>query len=157
MAESEIRSVMVPLAGAHLLIPNATVAEVVAYSSPEPTQDAPDWLLGTFLWRGWQVPLISFASLTESNQAEPVGNARLCITKTLIDNERMPYIAILAQGFPRLTTITTDNVTEVPMQTKPIAVAGKVIVENTEAFVPDLDRLGHLVAHATFGALPLTS
>lgn len=157
MADTEIRSVMVPLAQAHLLIPNATVAEVVGYSSPEPVSDGPDWLLGTFLWRGWQVPLVSFAALTESDEAEPVSNARLCITKTLIDNERMPYIAILAQGFPRLTTITPENITEVPMQTKPIAVAGKVIVESTEAFIPDLDRLAHLVAHAAFGALPLTS
>lgn len=157
MADTEIRSVLVPMTGAHLLIPNATVAEVVGYSSPDQTPDGPDWLLGTFLWRGWQVPLISFASLAESSEAEPVSNARLCITKTLIDSERMPYIAILAQGFPRLTTITPENVTEVPLQTKPIAVAGKVIVENTEALVPDLDRLAHLVAHAAFGALPLTS
>ncbi len=157
MADTEIRSVMVPLSGAHLLIPNATVAEVVGYSDPDPVADGPDWLLGTFLWRGWQVPLISFAALTENRDAEPVNGARLCITKTLINNERMPYIAILAQGFPRLTTITDENLTEVPMESKPIAVAGKVIVESTEALIPDLDRLGHLVAHAAFGALPLTS
>lgn len=157
MADTEIRSVMVPLAGTQLLIPNATVAEVVGYSEPDAIADGPDWILGTFLWRGWQVPLISFAALIESRESEPVNGARLCITKTLIDNERMPYIAILAQGFPRLTTITQDNLTEVPMDSKPIAVAGQVIVESTEALVPDLDRLGHLVAHAAFGALPLTS
>ena len=56
-----------------------------------------------------------------------------------------------------MTTITEETITEVPMQSKPIAVAGQVIVDNTEAFIPDLDRLGHLVAHAAFGALPLTS
>jgi chemosensory pili system protein ChpC len=32
-----------------------------------------------------------------------------------------------------------------------------VTVNEEEAIVPDLDRLGHLVAHAAFGALPLTS
>ncbi|AKS40745.1 chemotaxis protein CheW [Wenzhouxiangella marina] len=157
MAETEIRSVMVPISGAHILVPNATVAEVVGYSDPQPVPDAPEWLLGTFLWRGWQVPLISFAALTETAETERTNGARFCITKTLIQNERMPYVAILAQGFPRLTTITEDNLTEVPMDSKPIAVAGKVIVESTEALVPDLDRLGHLVAHAAFGALPLTS
>jgi len=157
MADTEIRSVLVPLSGGHILIPNATVAEVVGYSEPEPVQGAPEWLLGTFLWRGWQVPLISFANLTESSATESVENARLCITKSLIGNERMPYIAILAQGFPRLTTVTDDNLTEVPLEAKPIAAAGKVIVDSTEAIVPDLDRLGHLVAHAAFGALPLTS
>jgi chemosensory pili system protein ChpC len=157
MSDIEIRSVMVPLTGMELLIPNATVAEVVGFTRPEPVTGAPEWLLGTFLWRGWQVPLISFANLTDDAVTESVNGARLCITKTLINNERMPYIAILAQGFPRLTTVTGDNMTEVPSETKPIAAAGRVIVENTEAIVPDLDRLGHLVAHAAFGALPLTS
>jgi chemosensory pili system protein ChpC len=157
MSDIEIRSVMVPLTGMELLIPNATVAEVVGFTRPEPVTGAPEWLLGTFLWRGWQVPLISFANLTDDAVTESVNGARLCITKTLINNERMPYVAILAQGYPRLTTVTEDNMTEVPSETKPIAAAGRVIVENTEAIVPDLDRLGHLVAHAAFGALPLTS
>ncbi len=156
MSESEIRSVMVPLSGTHILIPNATVAEVVGYSDPEAVPGAPEWLLGTFLWRGWQVPLISYSLLTEQAEKESTSGARLCITKSMINNERMPYIAILAQGFPRLTTVTEDNLTEVPSDSKPIAVAGRVIVESTEAIVPDLDRLGHLVAHAAFGALPLT-
>lgn len=157
MSDTEIRSVVVPLSGVQILIPNATVAEVVSYSSPDPIQDAPEWLLGTFLWRGWQVPLVSFATLTEHAETESVEGARMCITKTLIDNERMPYIAILAQGFPRLTTITEDNLTEVPSESNPIAVAGKAIVGDMEVVIPDLDRLGHLVAHAAFGALPLTS
>jgi len=157
MSETEIRSVVVPLTDVQILIPNATVAEVVGFSKPEPIQDAPDWLLGTFLWRGWQVPLISFATLTEYASGESVEGARMCITKTLIDNERMPYIAILAQGFPRLTTVTEDNLTEVPSDSNPIAVAGGAIIGDMEVVIPDLDRLGHLVAHAAFGALPLTS
>jgi chemosensory pili system protein ChpC len=157
MSETEIRSVVVPLTGVQILIPNATVAEVVGYASPDPIPDAPEWLLGSFLWRGWQVPLISFAALTEQTESESVEGARMCITKTLIDNERMPYIAVLAQGFPRLTTITQDNLTEVPSESNPIAVAGKAIIGDMEVVIPDLDRLGHLVAHAAFGALPLTS
>lgn len=157
MSDTEIRSVVVPLTGVQILIPNATVAEVVGFANPDPVADAPDWLLGTFLWHGWQVPLISFANLTEHAEAESIEGARMCITKTLIDNERMPYIAILAQGFPRLTTVTEDNLTEIPSESNPIAVAGKVIVGDMEVVIPDLDRLGHLVAHAAFGALPLTS
>jgi len=42
MSETEIRSVMVPLTGVEILIPNATVAEVIGYSEPEPISDAAD-------------------------------------------------------------------------------------------------------------------
>jgi len=157
MSEKEIRSVMVPLGKGHLLIPNASIAEVVAFSPPDPVSDAPVWLLGTFQWHGWQVPVIGFSTLVDDEPEIPGNDARLCVTKTLIENQRMPYIAILAQGYPRLTTITEDNLSEEPLETKPIAVAGRVRIDDIEAYVPDLDRLGHLVAHAAFGALPLTS
>lgn len=157
MSETEIRSVIVPLTGVEILVPNATMAEVVGFSDPEPIPEAIDWVLGTVLWHGWQVPVISYARLIEQAEAEDTHGAKLCIIKTLIDTDRMPYIAILAQDHPRLTTVTEDNLEEVETETNPIAVAGRVSVDGREAVIPDLDRLGHLVAHAAFGALPLTS
>lgn len=157
MSETEIRSVMVPLTGIEILIPNATVAEVIGYSEPEPISEAVDWVLGTLLWHGWQVPVISYSRLIEEASQEETRGARLCILKTLINTERMPYMALLTQGHPKLTTVTEDNLEEIPSDSNPIAVAGRVQVEGREAVIPDLDRLGHLVAHAAFGALPLTS
>ena len=157
MQEFEIRSVMVPVSGLYLLLPNATVAEVVGYTDPEPVPGSAQWLLGTMMWHGWQVPLISFARLIDQSHTEASQGARICITKSLIKNEKMPYIGILSQGHPRLITVTDENFVEVSTEGNPIGVAGQVTINDREAVVPDLDRLGHLVAHAAFGALPLTS
>ncbi|MGK7294680.1 MAG: chemotaxis protein CheW [Candidatus Wenzhouxiangella sp. M2_3B_020] len=156
MPETEIRSVMVPVTDAELLLPNAAVAEIVGYSTPEPIEQAPAWLLGNVLWHGWQVPVISYGVLTEQLESETVEGAKICVTKSLISNERMPYIGILAQGFPRLVTVTEPALTEVPESSTHIATAGKVIIGDREAWVPDLDRIGQLVAHAAFGALPVS-
>lgn len=157
MSDTEIRSVMVPVTGVDLLLPNATVAEMIAYAEPDPIPEAVDWVLGTILWHGWQVPVISFSGLIEESEKEDLKGARLCILKTLINSDRMPYMALVTQGHPRLVTITRDNFEQVPTESNPIAVAGRAQVEGRDAVVPDLDRLGHLVAHAAFGALPLTS
>lgn len=156
MSEAEIRSVIIPLTQMEILVPNATVAEVANYVEPQEISDTPPWMLGMFLWRGWQVPLIAFAVLAEAVHEESTDNARICVTKSLIGNARMPYFAILAQAFPRLNTITATDMVEVATDTNPIAVAGRVIVAEREVVIPDLDRLGHLVAHAAFGALPVT-
>ena len=155
MPETEIRSVMVPVIESELLLPNASIAEIVAYSTPEPIDQAPEWLLGNVLWHGWQVPVLAFGVLTEAQDAEPIEGAKICITKSLIENERMPYIGILAQGFPRLVTVTEAALSEVPGSSSHIALAGKVVIGDREAWVPDLDRIGQLVAHAAFGALPV--
>jgi chemosensory pili system protein ChpC len=155
MSETEIRSVLVPVTDAELLLPNASIAEIVAYSQPLPIDQAPEWLLGNVLWHGWQVPVLAFGVLTEAQDAEPIEGAKICITKSLIENDRMPYIGILAQGFPRLVTVTEAALSEVPGSSTHIAVAGKAIIGSREAWVPDLDRIGQLVAHAAFGALPV--
>jgi hypothetical protein len=39
---------------------------------------------------------------------------------------------------------------------KSLGVYRRVTIEEKEAIVPDLDRLTHLVTHATLGALPIT-
>lgn len=156
MAETEIRSVLVPVTDAELLLPNAAIAEIVGYATPDPIEQAPDWLLGNILWHGWQVPVVAFGVLTEQHEQEPSEGAKICITKSLIGNERMPYIGVLAQGFPRLVTVTESALTEVPDSSTHIAIAGKAIIGDREAWVPDLDRIGQLVAHAAFGALPLS-
>lgn len=155
MSDGEIRSVIVPLTGMEILIPNATVAEIMNYTQPQPISDTPPWMLGHLLWRGWQVPLISFAVLTDAAAQENTVSTRICVTKALIGNPRMPYFAMLAQAFPRLTTITASELVEVSTDNNPIAVAGRVAFEEREIVVPDLDRLGHLVAHVAFGTLPV--
>lgn len=156
MSEAEIRSVLVPISDAELLMPNASIAEVVDYADPEPLETGPSWLLGNVLWHGWQVPVVSFAVLTEQQPDEPTGHAKLCITKSLVQNDRLPYIAILAQGFPKLVTVTQSALNEVENSSQHIAVAGEAILGEHRAWVPDLDRVAQLAAHAAYGALPVT-
>lgn len=148
MSKTEIRSLLVPISGGMALLPNATVAEVLDFSPPEPVAAAPDWMLGLLLWRGWHIPVISLAMLAGLAESEPVSGARLCIIKTLADNARMPYIGFLVQGFPRLTTVTEADLTEVPSDEYPTAVAARVIIGDREAFIPDLDCLARLTAEA---------
>jgi len=156
MSETEVRSVLIPIAGTDLLLPNASIAEIVGYSTPEPIAEAPDWVLGNIIWHGWQVPVISFSMLTEMHKAEPIEGARICILKSLAAIQKMPYIGVLTQGFPRLVTVTEAGLAEVPQDQAHIAMAGHCVIGDREAVVPDLDRIGQLVAHAAYGALPVT-
>src|SRR5437899_551186 len=78
----DIRGVMIPITGGRVLLPNATIAEVVSYTNPEKIPNAPDWLLGRLPWRGWRLPLFSFAMLSGSTPQRtfaangPEGEAR---------------------------------------------------------------------------------
>ena len=65
-----IRGVLIQVAEARLLLPNATIAEVLSFSEPDPIADAPDWLLGRIRWRGWQLPLVGFSRFTGTGRDE---------------------------------------------------------------------------------------
>jgi chemosensory pili system protein ChpC len=145
----EIRGLMIPVTGTRVLLPNATVAEVITYSIPEKIADAPAWILGRLSWRGWRLPLFSFAMLTGRAGQETVGNAKVAVLKALSGNAKMPFIAMLAQGFPRLTTITPELLIPTGDEgEQPVGVHAQVLVRDDHAVIPNLDQIEALVAQA---------
>jgi chemosensory pili system protein ChpC len=145
----EIRGLMIPVTGTKVLLPNATVAEVITYSAPEKIPNTPAWLLGRLSWRGWRLPLFSFSILSGGAGAETVSNAKVAVLKALSGNAKMPFVAMLAQGFPRLTTITPDLLipTGDESELQP-GVHAKVLVRDDHAVIPNLDQIELLVAEA---------
>jgi len=143
----QVRSVLIPLQGAQLLLPNASVAEVVGYEPPELLSDAPDWLLGQVSWRGQSVPLVSLERIMGQPMDEQTSRqTRLAICYTLNGNTQAPYIAILAASIPRLIQISDNNIKpESEARELGSEVLRQVRVDGEPALVPDLDALEHRV------------
>ena len=137
-----IRGVLIQVADARLLLPNATIAEVLSYAAPEPLEDAPDWLLGRIRWRGWQVPLIAFSTLAGMGEHDAsLRGQRVLVLKTLGGDTRLPYFAMLTQGFPRLVTVSPAMLVEQPDVQLGEGVAAAVRYQDEEALVPDMDSI----------------
>lgn len=145
----EIRGVLIPISGGRLLLPNATVSEVITLSTPEPVADTPDWLLGRVGWRGWRLPLVAFSKMAGLPEPEGMLNSRVTVLKVFGGNPRMPYVAMVTQGFPRLTTIRDDSL--VPAsdgEALPAGIHLRVQVRDDEAIIPDLGYIEREVARA---------
>ncbi|MGA9422383.1 MAG: chemotaxis protein CheW [Rhodanobacteraceae bacterium] len=145
----EIRGVMIPVTGGRLLLPNASIAEVITFSTPEVVDGAPDWLLGRLPWRGWRLPLFSFSILSGLTTFEVYNNARVVVLKAFGGRPQRPYLALLAQGFPRLTTITPDVLaaTEDSDENMP-GVKSVVTTNDDSAVVPDLAAIEAMIDEA---------
>ena len=146
---NDIRGVLIQIAGSQLLLPNAATVEVLSYADPEPIAHAPDWLLGQIRWRGWRLPLVSLPILTGRLADESRMNARVAVLKALGGNSGMPFIALLVQGFPRLTTITPDLL--IPTGDESAHATGvhaQVLVRDDQAVIPNMGQIEALVAQA---------
>ena len=144
-----IRGVLIQVADARLLLPNATIAEVLSFSEPDPIADAPDWLLGRIRWRGWQLPLVGFSRFTGTGRDEGGLGSKVIVLKALCGDPKHPYIALLTQGFPRLVTVAESALQAVDDGDElPEGVLARVRLNEDEALLPDLAALEQHVTHA---------
>ncbi len=149
--QNDIRGVMITVTNGRVLLPNATVSEVITFSVPEPVPNAPNWLLGRIRWRGWRLPLVSFARLAGYSETEGEMGAKVVVLKALGGNPKLPYFAMLTQGFPRLVTVAADAMI-VPddaddAENDP-GVLTMVMLRDDPAAIPDLAQIETRLAEA---------
>ena len=140
----EIRCVLVPVGTLRLLLPNATLAEVITLPTPEPVEGAPDWLLGRIAWRGWRIPLLSFTQLAGAEEGDSELASRVAVLKALGGHAKLPFVAVVTQGFPRLTTLNAELI--IPTHDGsplPPGVRAQVLVRDDVAVIPDLEGIEH--------------
>jgi chemosensory pili system protein ChpC len=149
--EHDIRGVLIQVTGGRLLLPNATIAEVLSYADPEPVANTPDWLLGRIRWRGWQLPLIAFSRLSGiADEAGGLGS-KVIVLKALGGDSKFPYFALLTQGFPRLVTVSRDTVVAdagAPDDVLPAGVQARVMLNQDNALLPDLEGIEQMIGEA---------
>lgn len=108
----EVASLLIPLNGQSMLLPNVTVAEIVPASQVQRVQDAPSWYLGNCLWRELTVPLLSLEALNGDAAPEINARSRFAVLNTTGVHEHLPFIALLTQGLPRLARVSEDEISE---------------------------------------------
>lgn len=133
-----------------LLLPNASVAEIIPYVPLQRSQGTPDWFLGILGWRGLEVPVISFEMLTEERSSFSlisVASASLVICTSIGGSDELPFFAMVAQVMPRLERIVADELIDTGEECKPTEFQ-KILYKGEPATIPDLDyieqKLGEL-------------
>lgn len=145
----EIRGVLLPLHEAQLLLPNASVSEVVGLDKLKTVSNVPDWYLGTQEWRGQVIPVISFEQLLGLPTAEPGARSRVAVCNTLGGNKDCPFIGLLLSTTPHLVRITEDVVApQSEERDLGDAVRQQVVVNGEDAWIPDMNSVEWLVQEA---------
>ncbi|KAF1720358.1 chemotaxis protein CheW [Pseudoxanthomonas wuyuanensis] len=148
-SNDEIRGILVQSGNERLLLPNATVAEVLSRAPVEPIAGAPDWLPGRINWQGWQVPLVAFAHLTGQGRDAVAHNSKIVVLKTLSGNESMPYFALLTPSFPRLVSVPRDGLlADATEEDLPPGVQMRVLLGEEGALLPDLESVEIMIGDA---------
>lgn len=140
-AVTQIATLLIPVGGKQLVLPNVNIAEIIPYCAPVPVDDVPNWYLGCFEWRGTQVPLISFEAINDEPFANPVQNRRIAILNNVIGDPTLPFCGIITEGLPRLMRLLPEEIAEDTESTVGPAELARVLVNGERASIPNVAYL----------------
>ena len=151
VATHDIRAVLIQTETSRLLLPNATISEVLSYAEPEPVADAPDWLLGRIRWRGWRLPLLAFAQLSGQGVEQRGLGSKVVVLKSLGGEASLPFFALLTKGFPRLVSVSRDALADAGEdEAEPVqGVRAYVRLNDEVVAIPDIDGIEQAILQAT--------
>lgn len=152
-SSDEIRGVLIQTGQERLLLPNATVAEVLAKVPVEPIPGAPDWLSGEIVWHGWNVPLVSFSKLAGLGVDPPTRNNRVVVLKGLGNDETLPYFALQTSLFPQLVSVPREGLlADASEEELPRGIQLRVLLGEQSALLPDLEGVERMIGEALAAA-----
>ncbi|MGB5210857.1 MAG: chemotaxis protein CheW [Gammaproteobacteria bacterium] len=138
----ELYSLLIPIAGARLIVPRVCVAEVTGLGQLRMLEQGPEWLLGKVGWKGREIPLVSFESACGQETPEIASRTRAVI---LHATAGLPggFYSILSQGLPQLVRVSSNVIGPESGQDWPddAPVICRVRMINEYPLVPDLERI----------------
>jgi len=148
---TELYSLLIPLSGERLILPRASVAEVIAYQVPSEMTGAPPWYLGTINWTGRNLPVISFEGACGQTIPPASGRTRIVVVHCIGQKLNGGCFGIMSQGFPQLGRVNPDVLKADHMRSFPERqpVLCQVRMVNETPIIPDLERLEDLIAEET--------
>ncbi len=135
-----LRCLVLPVGDMSLMLPNTTVAEVTFINQVREIENTPDWFVGISMWRGVEIPLISFSKLM--GQSDDV-DKRVAVLNLATGGESGTFVAMYINGLPKLAHISKDMIDysdeEVSIEGKPVL--SVMVYDGATVFVPDLDHI----------------
>lgn len=138
---TEIPCMLLPVVGYTLLLPNTSVAEMSVVQPLQPVDNAPEWLLGMYAWRGICVPVISIEAINGGTKPPLNPKGRIAVLNNTGVSDQVKFIAIHTQGIPRMSRVAESDIEEQPeIERRPYdLMAVKVGVE--EFYIPDISAI----------------
>lgn len=138
----EIVTFLMPITGKYLFLPNVTVAEIIHLRAPKQPDDMPNWYLGDIEWRGQKVPMVSFEALNDEPFQTGSRRQNIAVLNGVSDSEKLPFLAVLTQGAPRLLRISAEDIDEISDGRHSGPAELMIATANGEvASIPDMDLI----------------
>ncbi|HKQ30586.1 MAG TPA: chemotaxis protein CheW [Burkholderiales bacterium] len=140
--QDQIHALALPTRAGVLVVPSATIAEVVNVPMLSPLPLSPPWVIGTVGWRSLAVPVVSFEALLGGTPAQPMPASKAVVFYPLSGRSQWEFFALLSAAEPRPQAVDGAAVALArgEMPDSPYIAAG-LKFNGQPMWIPNLDEL----------------
>ena len=148
-----IKCMILTLRSQNVLVPSATVAEMVSAQGAIKVNDMPDWYVAKMRWHGVDVPLVSFEAAGGEEVKEVNQNTQIAMIYTASSDEsRYPYIGLVVSGVPHVTQFSRNQIIVDPdslleVHSRPM-VAQRTRINGAAVSILDIDGIESMIKKA---------
>ncbi len=151
-----IKCMILTLRSENVLVPSASVAEMVSAQGAMVVNNMPDWYVAKMRWHGVDVPLVSFEAAAGEKIKAVNQNTQIAMIYTASDDEsRYPYIGLVVSGVPHVTQFSRDQIITDPeslLETnKRLMVSQKIRINGAAVSILDIDGIESMIKEAEVG------
>ncbi|MBR9805321.1 hypothetical protein GYB62_02270 [bacterium] len=148
LADERIAAMLMPLVGSYMLMPDVSVTEIARLGKIVVPSQSPEWFLGTIVWRGQEVPVVSFEALNGSLAPEVSEDSLVAVMSGMADNGHLPYYGVLIQGSPRVVDASDAVLQTNDLRPRGRAEAMSIKIDDAEGGIPNIEWIEqHLLAY----------
>ena len=147
MAQKQfIKSIILTLKNELVVVPNASVAEIISVQDVREVENSPRWMLGKARWRGVDVPVVSYEA-AGGDDAQAVNiNTQVAVMYSVSEDSEHPYIGLAMHGVPHVSTFSRDQIrTDEQVSSDHPMVAQKVRINGAAAGILDLFAIDEML------------
>ncbi|GMR17734.1 MAG: hypothetical protein BMS9Abin33_0127 [Gammaproteobacteria bacterium] len=138
---SSVHVLEIPTTSVQMLVPSATVAEVINVSELTKVPKTPSWCLGVIGWRTRAVPVISFEALLGDTESWVGPRSKVLIFFPIPGRKDFEFFGVLATSEPQPHSVimTPNLIASPPKQSKYIASA--INIRGHVVAIPNMEEL----------------
>jgi chemosensory pili system protein ChpC len=144
-SNEELKCILLTLQSENVIVPNASIAEIIPSRDVIEVENSPEWMLGKMNWRGVDVPLIAFESAS-GGRSKVTASTQIAVMYGLNKDSEYPYIGLAISGVPHVSYFKREQIVadEMADNTHPM-VAQKIRVNGAAASILDIEAMEEMV------------
>lgn len=142
----QVKCALLTINDDRLLIPNASIVEIVPIRNIINVANKPKWILGYLDWKGNSIPLVSIETMVGVHMPSLAsGDVKAVVVYAHGGDKSLPFISFLVQGAPSVVNVfeadleTVDDAAENPV------VSHRVTLKDEQVSLLDFEKLEAVV------------